>query len=84
MWTSNEYFPKTKVVALEKLHKFGIQHFFIRVQKDRENFSLPRSPWKNQKLHLGPVHCFLQRLLSPAPYAAGGPCPPCGRGELDP
>ena len=28
MWTSNENLPKTKVVDLEKLHKFGIQHFF--------------------------------------------------------
>ena len=29
MWASNENMPETKVVDLEKLHKFGIQHFFI-------------------------------------------------------
>ena len=29
MWTSNENLPKTKVVDLETLHKFGIQYFFI-------------------------------------------------------
>ena len=33
MWTSNENLPNTKVVDLEKLHKFGIQHFFIWARK---------------------------------------------------
>ena len=36
----NENLPKTKVVELEKLHKFGIQDFFIWAQEDRDNFSL--------------------------------------------
>ena len=40
MWTSNENLPKIKVVDLEKLHKFGIQHFFIWAQEDVDNFSL--------------------------------------------
>ena len=44
MWTSNEHLPKTKVVDLEKLHKFGIQHFFISTPKKRENFSLLSGP----------------------------------------
>ena len=44
MWTSNETLNKTKVVDLEKLHKFGIQNFFIGAPKNRENFSLPRGP----------------------------------------
>ena len=44
MWISNKNLPKIKVVDLEKLHKFGIQYFFIWVQEDRENFSLPRGP----------------------------------------
>ena len=45
MWISNENFPKTKVEDLEKLHKFGIQHFFIWAQEDVDNFSLQRGPW---------------------------------------
>ena len=44
MSTSNENLSKTKVVDLEKLHEFSFQYFFIWVQEDRENFSLPRGP----------------------------------------
>ena len=40
MWTSNENLPKTKVVDPEKLHKFGIQHFFIWAKEEVDNFSL--------------------------------------------
>ena len=29
MWTLNENLPNPKVVDLEKLHKIGIQHFFV-------------------------------------------------------
>ena len=45
MWTSNENLPKTKVVDLETLYKFGIQHFFIWALENIENFSLLRGPW---------------------------------------
>jgi len=33
MWTSNETLNKTKVVDLEKLHKFGSQHFSFEPKK---------------------------------------------------
>ena len=44
MWTSNENLPKTKVVDLEKLNMFGIQHFFIWAQEERENLDYRKVP----------------------------------------
>ena len=84
MWTSNENFPKTKVVELEKLHKFGIQHFFILAQEDRDNFSLQNGPWTSWKSQTGPYLHLPLCFAAARPYATGGPRPRRVRGQLDP
>ena len=84
MWTSNENLPKTKVVDLEKLHKFGIQHFFIWAPKNIENFSLPWGPWDFINYRKAPIFISLSVSAAARPYVAGGPRPQRVRGQLDP
>ena len=70
IWTSNENLPKTKVVDLEILHTFGIQHFFIWAPEKRENFSLPRDPWDFKNYRKVP---FSISLSVPPPLARTPP-----------
>ena len=44
MWATNGNLPATKVVDIEKLCKFDVQHFFHLNPENRENFRLPRGP----------------------------------------
>ena len=84
MWIKNENFPKTIVIKLEKLHKFGIQNFFIWAKENRENFSLPRGPWEFRICKYVPTSISLCVFAAARPYAAGGPRPRRVRGHLGP